>query len=260
MRNRRHAFGRAVLASLIAFSVAGATVAIAQPRKHGKTPTKPPVADTHDAALTSDENGSSSSAAADLGDAAPVAAPLYAMSSDGGGIRPSPLNPAPNEMPGYAAVDAGNVDYDKLLGDIAALRARVSAVGENLFHSRVALFVETDGSHAQIGRLNVSIDDGVAYSSPANFHSDDMTPIYEHSVAPGRHAITVDVTRKDDRNDAFRNEQKTRFTVDVQRDELLTVEIEIDDYSGMGNDFPSDKKGKYDFRVKVKAVSKAMKK
>jgi hypothetical protein len=259
MRNRRHAFRRVVLASLFALSVAGATVAIAQPRKHGKTG-KPPVTETHDAALTSDENGSSNSAPVDLGDAAPVAAPLYAMSSDGGGIRPSPLNPAPNEMPGFQAVDAGNVDYDKLLGDIAALRARVSAVGENLFHSRVALFVETDGSHAQIGKLNVSIDDGVAYSSPANFHSDDMTPIYEHSVAPGRHAITVDVTRKDDRADAFRNQQKTRFTVDVQRDELLTVEIEIDDYSGMGNDFPSDKKGKYDFRVKVKAVSKAMKK
>ena len=249
-----------MLGSLIAFSVAGATVAIAQPRKHGgKTPKPAPTVEAHDAGA-SDENGSASSAPADLGDAAPVAAPLYALSSDGGGIRPSPLNPAPNEMPGFATVDAGNVDYDKLLGDIAALRARVSAVGENLFHSRVALFVETDGSHAQIGKLNVSIDDGVAYSSPANFHSDDMTPIYEHSVAPGRHAITVDVTRKDDRADAFRNSQKTRFTVDVQRDELLTVEIEIDDYSGMGGDFPSDKKGKYDFRVKVKAVSKAMKK
>jgi hypothetical protein len=259
MRNRRHAIGRVVVGALIAFSVAGATVAIAQPRKRGKTP-KPPPTETHDAALTSDENGSSNSAPVDLGDAAPVAAPLYAMSGDGGGIRPSPLNPAPNEMPGYAAVDAGNVDYDKLLGDIAALRARVSAVGENLFHSRVALFVETDGSHAVIGKLNVSIDDGAVYSSPSAFHSDDMTPIYEHSVAPGRHAITVELTRRDDRNDAFRNEQKTRFTVDVQRDELLTVEIEVDDYSGMGDDFPSGKKGKYDFRVKVKAVSKALKK
>jgi hypothetical protein len=252
-------FARFLAGTLIAFTVAGATVAIAQPRKHGKTPTKPPPSTVPDASA-SDENGSSNSPPADLGDAAPVAAPLYALSGDGGGIRPSPLNPAPNEMPGYAAVDAGNVDYDKLLGDIAALRARVSAVGENLFHSRVALFVETDGSHAVIGNLKVSIDDGVVYSSPANFHSDDMTPIYEHSVAPGRHAITVELTRRDDRDDAFRNEQKTRFTVDVPRDEQLTVEIEVDDYSGMGNDFPSDKKGKYDFRVKVKAVSKALKK
>jgi len=249
---------RAALGTLIAFSVAGATVAIAQPRKHGKTP-KPPVVEAKDAAM-SEENGATNGAAADLGDAAPVPAPLYAMSGDGGGVRPSPLNPAPNEMPGYATVDAGNVDYDKLLGDIAALRARVSAVGENLFHSRVALFVETDGSHAQIGKLNVSIDDGTVYSSPANFHSDDMSPIYEHSVAPGRHAITVELSRKDERNDAFRSQQKTRFTVDVPRDELLTVEIEVDDYSGMGGDFPSDKKGKYDFRVKVKAVSKALKK
>lgn len=251
-------FARLLAGTLIAFTVAIATVAIAQPRRHGKTPPKPPPSTVPDAGA-SEENGSANSTG-DLGDAGPVAAPLYATSSDGGGIRPSPLNPAPNEMPGYAAVDAGAVDYDKLLGDIAALRARVSAVGENLFHSRVALFVETDGSHAVIGKLNVSIDDGVVYSSPSNFHSDDMTPIYEHSVAPGRHAITVELSRRDDRNDAFRNEQKTRFTVDVPRDEQLTVEIEVDDYSGMGNDFPSDKKGKYDFRVKVKAVSKALKK
>ena len=245
--------GRLALGTLIAFAVAGATVAVAQPRRGGHGGTRP----TPKAEAGAEE----STTGMPEGDAAPVPPPMMAQGGDDGGIRPSPLNPAPNEMPGYAAVDAGNVDYDRLLGDIAALRARVAAVGENLFHSRVALYIETDGSHAKIGKLTVAIDDGVVYSAPGGaFHADDMTPIYEHSVAPGRHAITVDVARKDDRNDAFRNEQKSRFTVDVPRDEELTVEIEVDDYSGMGDDFPSDKKGKYDFRVKVKAVSKAQKK
>ena len=127
---------------------------------------------------------------------------------------------------------------------LGALRARVSAVGENLFHSRVAIFAETDGSHGKIGSFKVSIDDGVVYTAPGAFHADDLTPIYEHSVAPGRHSITVDLTRKDDRNEAFRNDQKTRFVVDVPRDDELTVEIEVDDYSGMGDDFPSGKSGK----------------
>ncbi len=247
--------GRLALGTLIAFMVAGATVAFAQPRRgHGgsRSQTRP----TSEA--STDE---SSGAGSKEDDAGPVPAPMTAGGGDDGGVRPSPLNPAPNEMPGYAVVDAGNVDYDRLLGDIAALRARVAAVGENLFHSRVALFVETDGSHAKIGKLTVAIDDGVVYSAPSGtFHAEDMTPIYEHSVAPGRHAITIDVARRDDRNDAFRNEQRSRFTVDVPRDEELTVEIEVDDYSGMGDDFPSDKKGKYDFRVKVKAVAKAQKK
>ncbi|MGH7286132.1 MAG: hypothetical protein ACRELY_31820 [Polyangiaceae bacterium] len=249
--------GRLALGTLIAFAVAGATVAVAQPR-HGRHETKPPA---RPAVEASTDESSSAGALKEEADAGPVPAPMTAQGGDDGGIRPSPLNPAPNEMPGYAVVDAGNVDYDRLLGDIAALRARVAAVGENLFHSRVALYIETDGSHAKIGKLTVAIDDGVVYSAPGGaFHADDMTPIYEHSVAPGRHAITVDVARRDDRNDAFRNEQKSRFTVDVPRDEELTVEIEVDDYSGMGDDFPSDKKGKYDFRVKVKAVSKAQKK
>lgn len=248
--------GRLALGTLIAFAVAGATVAVAQPRRGGRGGTRPPTRPSIDASPEESATGMPKD-----DDAAPVPPPMTVNGGDDGGIRPSPLNPAPNEMPGYATVDAGNVDYDRLLGDIAALRARVAAVGENLFHSRVALYVETDGSHAKIGKLTVAIDDGVVYSAPGGaFHADDMTPIYEHSVAPGRHAITVDVARRDDRNDAFRNEQKSRFTVDVPRDEELTVEIEVDDYSGMGDDFPSDKKGKYDFRVKVKAVSKAQKK
>lgn len=246
---------RFTMATLIAFTVAGATVALAQPRKKGGGTKKPPTA-----AVDAGADESATTPKEDL-DAAPVPPPVYAQGpSDDGGIRPSPLNPAPNEMPGYATVDAGNVDYDKLLGDIAALRARVSAVGENLFHSRVAIFAETDGSHGKIGSFKVSIDDGVVYTAPGAFHADDLTPIYEHSVAPGRHSITVDLTRKDDRNEAFRNDQKTRFVVDVPRDDELTVEIEVDDYSGMGDDFPSGKSGKYDLRVKVKASAKALKK
>ena len=77
-----------------------------------------------------------------------------------------------------------------------------------------------------------------------------------HALAPGRHAITVDVERKDDRNDAFRNSQRTRFTVEVPRDQELAVQIKIGDDSDMGKDFPGDKSGSYDLRVRAKAEAR----
>ena len=142
----------------------------------------------------------------------PVPAPVGRPIEGDSGVKASPLNPAADEMPGVVPVqaDAGAVDYDRLLGDIAALRARVAAVADNLFHSRVAISLQTDNDHARIGRLAVSLDDGVVYTSPQNFRADSMTVVYDRAVAPGRHAITVDIDRSDERNDAFRSAQRSR--------------------------------------------------
>jgi len=86
------------------------------------------------------------------------------------------------------------------------------------------------------------------------------TAIYAHALSPGRHALTVDIDRKDDRNDGFKSSQRSRFIVDVPRDEELAVELQVDDDSNMGKDFPSDKNGRYDLRVRMKAKSRAIKK
>ncbi len=194
----------------------------------------------------------------------PVPPPVTLHSEVGdGGVRPSPLNPAPNEFSqGLASLEAGapTVDYDKLIADITALRARVAAVGDTLFHSRIAIQIRTDGDHGKIGRLVISLDDGAVYTAPPSFKADDWTAVYDHALAPGHHAITVDVERKDERNDAFRNAQRSRFTVEVPRDQELGVQIKIGDDSDMGKEFPSDKSGSYDLRVRVKAEAKPVKK
>jgi hypothetical protein len=196
----------------------------------------------------------------EAGSTGPVATPQGMQPMGDGGVRPSPLNPTPEEMP-TGKLDGGTpttaVDYDKLIADIAALRARVSAVGDSMFRSRVAISIETDNDHAKIGRLTVSLDDGVVFTAPANFRADDQKPVYNAGVAAGRHAITVDVDRADDRNAEFKTSQRTRFLVDVPRDQELAVELKIIDDSNMGKDFPSDQKGKYQLEVKMQAKARA---
>ncbi len=150
------------------------------------------------------------------------------------------------------------IDYDRLLADVAALRARVAAVSDTLFHSKMAISVETSGDHGRIASLSVSIDDGVVWTSPASFRADDATTIYEHSVAPGHHAVTVDIERRDDRDDTFRSTQRSRFVVDVPTDQRLVVAFKLWDDSNIGGDFASDKKGQYDLRVRMRAQAQAI--
>jgi hypothetical protein len=69
----------------------------------------------------------------------------------------------------------------------------------------------------------------------------------------------VEVDRKDDRDDTFSDSQRTRFILDVPRDQRLAVTLRVGDDSDMGKNFPGDHSGKYDLRVRMKAAASAVK-
>jgi hypothetical protein len=175
--------------------------------------------------------------------------------ADGGKL--SPLNPAANEF-SDAGMAPSSLDYDRLLTDIGALRARVAAVSDTLFHSRIAITLEASGDHGRIASLSVSLDDGVVWTSPSTFRPEDPTTVYDHAVAPGHHAVTVDLERRDDRNDTFRSAQRSRFIVDVPADDRLAIELKVWDDSSMGADFPGDKSGQYELRVRARAKAQPL--
>jgi hypothetical protein len=246
----RTVWNRLISAVVALGATALVTAALAEPRGKPAPVGKPKPPAVRDAGAGAEGEGGEAGVK-------PAAVPEPPGGADigDGGARPSPLNPAPQELAG--GVDAGTpIEYDRLLADIAALRARVAALADNLYQSRIAIALLVDGDHARLGRLTVSLDDGIVYTAPAAFSASDLTTVYDHAVAPGRHAVTVDVERKDDRDEAFRTAQRSRFTVDVPRDNRLEVDVRILDDSSMGGDFPSDKSGKYDLRVRVKAAAK----
>ena len=202
------------------------------------------------AAAAAPPTGSASSGEMTAGDAGFLPPPPPPSDVGSGGARLSPLNPSANEF-----ADAGpaptSVDYDRLLADVASLRARAAAVSDTLFHSRLAVSIETSGDHGRIATLSVGLDDGTVFTSPAAFSADDPTLVYDHAVAPGHHAVTIDVERRDDRNDVFRSSQRSRFIVDVPADGRLSLDVKLWDDSSMGGQFAADKKGTYDLRVRA---------
>ena len=129
-------------------------------------------------------------------------------------------------------------------------------MSDTLYQSRMAVSIQVDGSHGTLSKLTVSLDNGIVWTAPPSFAASDGTVVYDHAVAPGRHAVTIDADRKDDRDESFRSSQRSRFTLDVPRDQRVEVQVRVGDDSTMGADFPSDHSGKYDLRFRVKAVSK----
>jgi hypothetical protein len=237
---------RVIATGAVASALVLATVALAQQRGS----TRP------HAAPTSAPPSSASAAAAPPNEAGapPPAAPSPEAS---GGSKLSPLNPAPAEL-SDAAMPPPPIDYDRLLTELAALRARAAAVSDVLFHSRLAITLETTGEHARIASLTVALDDGIVWTSPATFRAEEATTVYDHALAPGHHAVTVDIERRDDRDDTFRSSQKSRFIVDVPADGRLSLDVKVGDDSNMGGDFRSDMKGKYDLRVVAQVKSRPL--
>jgi len=256
---------RLLAGGMLSATLVLAAVALAQPKGKPRAQPKPKPA----ASATADNPYEDKGPATAPSPAASSAPPQTPAATDGGGPPPpppsetgdggklSPLTPALNEL-SDAGASAPPVDYDQLLADIAALRARVAAVTDTLFHSRVAIALETSGDHGHIASLSVSLDDGLVWTSPASFRAEDPTVVYDHAVAPGHHAVTVDVERRDDRNDTFRSAQRSRFIVEVPADGRLSLEIKLWDDSSMGADFPSDKKGEYELRVRARAKAQPL--
>ncbi|MDP8999460.1 MAG: hypothetical protein M3O46_05050 [Myxococcota bacterium] len=234
--------------------VAGA-IAFAQPRA-GHSPPHP----SSRPHATAPDNASAASAGFPAtppgpGDAGPVQ-PLPFDLGDGS-AKLSPLNPAANEF-SDAGLTTTSIDYDRLLADLASLRARAAAVSDVLFHSRMVIALQTSGDHVRIASLSVALDDGTVWTSAAAFRADDATIVYDHAVAPGHHAVTIQVERRDDRDETFRSSQRSRFVVDVPADARLRDDLHLSDDSTMGGDFISEKKGQYDLRVRAQAKAQPL--
>jgi hypothetical protein len=255
--------------TLLVALLLGAAPASAQPSKSGKAgaaPARAAVKSTPPSEKVSrpaaeekekeKEKPAAAESAADAETAAPNAdselgAPPKPTDADGS-TKLSPLTPAPDEFP-KGPPPAAPADLDRLLGDIATLRSRVSALTTTLFKSQLRVVIETRGDDSRIESLNVTLDDGVVFVAPERFSADDDRTVYEHALAPGQHVLGVDVERYDARNRQYRTWQSSRFSIVVPESQLVEAHVRIGDSSDMAVDFPDDKDGEYDVRVRLRA-------
>ncbi|MBX3184137.1 MAG: hypothetical protein KIT72_01330 [Polyangiaceae bacterium] len=239
VRDRRWQFGGLALAVLLL----GAFTALAQPQGKGtKEPAKEPAAEAAEVA------------AADAG-AAEKPRPVEDEEPpppQTGGPKLSPLNPEADEFPDGAG-PAAPPNYDQLLGEIAALRGRVSALTTTLHASKLKVMVQTDGDDARISSLVITLDGGVVYRAPARFAAEEPRRVFEHGVAPGHHVVGVEIERYDARGKAYKTWQSSRFSIVVPDKKRVEAVFRVIDDSDMAEDFPEDQDGEYDLRVRLRA-------
>lgn len=163
--------------------------------------------------------------------------------------RPSPLTPRPEEMPVRPSGEAP--DYEGLLAELVALRARVHALTAALYESKLRISLEADGEDVRIVALTVTVDGGVVYVAPERFVGADGQVVYEHAVAPGRHVIGIEVERSDPRAHGYRAWQATRYAVEVPEKRTLLAHIEIEDDSSMEDPASGRYRSQAEMRVEV---------
>ncbi len=177
------------------------------------------------------------------------AAPIAMIS----GSAVSPLTPRTDEAPpiGAASSTKPSASYDEVMAEIAALRARVSAVGNAVWKSRMAVRIRTTGGHAKLASARMLLDGAPVWVAPKGFASEDYLPIFDGGVAPGLHSLTIEIERRDDRDETYRTIDRTTSTVTVPNGKRLEVDVRLDDDSTMGGEFPGDSVGRYDLRVRM---------
>jgi len=247
---------RLVLLALVA-GVSLVSAAPAQPGKKAAAPKEEAKADAGKSAkgepdkadrpVAAGDAATTTSGADDLG-----APPPKDVAQQKPEQKPSPLTPKPEEFPSGVAKPPP-FEYDKLLGDIAALRSRVAALTTTLFASKLRVVVETKGDDARLASLNITLDDGVVFAAPDRFTAEDERTVYEHAVAPGHHVVGIEIERYDGRNKDYRTWQSSRFSVVIPESKLVDAHLKIIDDSDMADDFPSDADGEYDLRIKLRA-------
>jgi hypothetical protein len=174
------------------------------------------------------------------------------QTTGGGGPPLSPLNPEPGESP-KASPAAGPEALDKLIAEIATLRARVAALTTSLFSSKLKVYVHTDGDDARVLGFVVTLDDGVVFKGDPGFVAEDEKVVYEHAVAPGSHVVGIEIERQDTRGASYKTWQTTRFAIQVPEREVLEAIVVIEDDSDMADDFPDGQDGKYELGVRLRA-------
>jgi hypothetical protein len=246
---------KSLFALIAAFVLLVALVALAQPKKGAATK------DADKKSASKDDKKEAEKADADAG-ATP--APSSSDSDDLGEpppknvqrpderTKPSPLNPRADEFPDGGAAPPP-AEYDRLLGDIAALRSRVAALTTTLFKSKLRVIVETDGDDARITKFVVTLDDGVVYVAPDRFAAEDEKIVYEHAVAPGHHVLGVEIERVDGRNREYKTWQNSKLSIVVPESKTLESLVKLEDDSDMAVDFPDDQDGEYELNVKLRA-------
>ncbi len=164
--------------------------------------------------------------------------------------------------PGPAPPDVSPIrnDYVALMDELVQARMRVSALGAELFQTRITIDLQDrTGDATNLARLVVHLDGAAVYQSDGNAEGlDDGREVFSGSLAPGPHVLRIEVEQRARQDEAFRYTLQEDFRFQVVRERLSEVTLVLEDGSDMASSFPSGGEGRYEVRTRMRVATRAL--
>lgn len=180
---------------------------------------------------------------------------------------PDPLaepssDPTEEYDPGPAPPDVGPIrtDFVALMDDLVQARMRVSALGAELFRTRITVgFQDRTGANVTLARVVVHLDGAPVFQNDGPVEDGaNGRQIFTGALAPGPHVLRIEVDQRSRDDDAYRYELQQSFRFQVHRERLTEVTLVLEDDSDIARNFPSGGEGRYEVRTRMRVATRAL--
>jgi hypothetical protein len=164
--------------------------------------------------------------------------------------------------PGPAPPDVSPIraDYVTLMDDLVQARSRVSALGTELFRTRVTVVMQDRTAGTQMmARCVVHLDGAPIFQSDGPVEgANDQRELFSGSVAPGPHVLTLEIDQRARDDEAYRYTMRDSYRFQVSRERLSEVTLILEDGSDIARSFQAGGEGRYDVRTRMRVATRAL--
>ncbi len=230
----------------------GGSVGVAQARRRRNPPTKTAApAPPGGTAVPDNPFDAAASTAPASAQPAGTAAPASAAPAT---AAPAPEEPPPIPEPTPREDLSGIEDeYHRIVDEIFQARTRVSALGAQLYSTKVRVRVQDRTTRTQaLQRIRLLLDGDAIFSGDASFRAEDGRQVYDGFAAPGAHVVGVEVEYRSRENDRYVYRLHDAYTFEVIKGRLTEIRVLLEEDSNIAEDFPDDREGEYDVRSRIR--------
>lgn len=175
---------------------------------------------------------------------------------------PTAGSPPPGADPGPLPPDLGPLrsDWSALMDDMVSARQRVATLGEELFHTRLAITVQDRaGDDVNLTRFALELDGTPIYHADGGIEGGDAGAlVWDGALAPGPHELTIELTQEARDGEEYRYSQRDTFRFIVVRDRRTEITVVLEDDSDIARAFASGGEGRYEVRTRVRVATRAL--
>lgn len=188
------------------------------------------------------------------------------MSARGGAEEPKPSAPSPapdskadskvetkaDSKAEGPALDALERELTEVMDALVTARARADVLAARLFKTQLVVDVVRKVDALKLEQLSLRLDDVPVHESDGSSLGPDRLQLFKGHVAPGMHALTVEVRERARAGAAFGYVRRERYQIEIKRDKRTRVEIVLRDDSDIAEQAAEGDDGEYEVETAVR--------